>query len=96
MNQNSLLTTEIKLKVLKLLAQNKKLSISNMELKNENEELKKYIQNQKNSIKDLEDNNKIIKLASEMHLSDLEKKQLKTELTEKIKLIDECIKMLST
>ncbi len=41
MNQNSLLTTEIKLKVLKLLAQNKKLSISNMELKNENEELKK-------------------------------------------------------
>ncbi len=31
-----------------------------------------------------------------MHLSDLEKKQLKTELTEKIKLIDECIKMLST
>lgn len=96
MNQNSLLTTEIKLKVLKILDQNKKLSTSIMELKNENDELKKLTQNQKNSIELLKDNNKIIKLASEMQLSDLEKKQLKIELTEKIKLIDDCIKMLST
>jgi len=96
MNQNSLLTTEIKLKVFKLLEQNKKLSTSNMELKNEVADLKKYVQNQKNSIEQLEDNNKIIKLANEMHLSDSEKKQLKIEITEKIKLIDECIKMLSS
>lgn len=95
MNSNSLITSEIKLKILKLLNQNKKLSTSNMELEKEVIELREIIQNKKNKIEQLEDNNKIIKLASEMQLSSLEKKQLKTEIAEKIKLIDDCIKMLS-
>lgn len=94
MDSNSLLISEIKLKVLKLLNQNKKLTISNMELQNEVNELRKNIENKKNKIEQLEDNNKIIKLASEMQLSISEKKQLKSELTDKIKLIDDCIKML--
>lgn len=95
MNQNSLIISEIKLKVLKLLNQNKKLTISNMELQNEVDELRKNLENKKNIIEQLEDNNKIIKLANEMQLSNSEKKQLKSELTDKIKLIDDCIKMLS-
>jgi hypothetical protein len=94
MDSNSLLISEIKLKVLKLLNQNKKLTTSNMELQNEVNELRKNIENKKNKIEQLEDNNKIIKLANEMQLSNLEKKQLKSELTDKIKLIDDCIKML--
>jgi hypothetical protein len=94
MDSNSLLISEIKLKVLKLLNQNKKLTISNMELQNEVNELRKNLENKKNKIEQLEDNNKIIKLASEMQLSISEKKQLKLELTDKIKLIDDCIKML--
>jgi len=94
MDSNSLLISEIKLKVLKLLNQNKKLSTSNMELQNEVNELRKTIEIKKNKIEQLEDNNKIIKLASEMQLSNSEKKQLKSELTDKIKLIDDCIKML--
>jgi predicted nucleic acid-binding Zn-ribbon protein len=65
-----------------------------MELQNEVNELRKNIENKKNKIEQLEDNNKIIKLASEMQLSISEKKQLKSELTDKIKLIDDCIKML--
>jgi len=95
MDSNSLLISEIKLKVLKLLNQNKKLSTSNMDLQNEVNELRKTIEIKKNKIEQLEDNNKIIKLASEMQLSNSEKKQLKSELTDKIKLIDDCIKMLS-
>ena len=94
MDSNSLLISEIKLKVLKLLNQNKKLTTSNMELQNEVNELRKNIENKKNKIEQFEDNNKIIKLASEMQLSNSEKKQLKSELTDKIKLIDDCIKML--
>lgn len=94
MDSNSLLISEIKLKVLKLMDQNKKLSTSNMELQNEVNELRKNIENKKNKIEQLEDNNKIIKLASEMQFSNSEKKQLKSELTDKIKLIDDCIKML--
>lgn len=94
MDSNSLLISEIKLKVLKLLNQNKKLTTSNMELQNEVNELRKTIEIKKNKIEQLEDNNKIIKLASEMQLSISEKKQLKSELTDKIKLIDDCIKML--
>ena len=94
MDSNSLLISEIKLKVLKLLNQNKKLTTSNMELQNEVNELRKTIEIKKNKIEQLEDNNKIIKLANEMQLSISEKKQLKSELTDKIKLIDDCIKML--
>ena len=94
MDSNSLLISEIKLKVLKLLNQNKKLTTSNMELQNELDELRKQLENKKNKIEQLEDYNKIIKLASEIQLSNSEKKQLKSELTDKIKLIDYCIKML--
>jgi predicted nucleic acid-binding Zn-ribbon protein len=94
MDSNSLLISEIKLKVLKLLNQNKKLTTSNMELQNELDELRKQLENKKNKIEQLEDYNKIIKLASEIQLSNSEKKQLKSELTDKIKLIDDCIKML--
>lgn len=94
MDSNSLLISEIKLKVLKLLNQNKKLTTSNMELQNELDELRKQLENKKNKIEQLEDYNKIIKLASEIQLSNSEKKQLKSELIDKIKLIDDCIKML--
>ena len=73
MDSNSLLISEIKLKVLKLLNQNKKLTTSNMEIQNEVNELRKNIENKKNKIEQLEDNNKIIKLASEMQLSNSEK-----------------------
>lgn len=66
-----------------------------MELQNEVDELRKNLENKKNIIEQLEDNNKIIKLANEIQLSNSEKKQLKSELTDKIKLIDDCIKMLS-
>jgi len=95
MNNDSLLISEIKLKVIKLLNQNKILVEKHNNLQNEINILKKTVENQKNSIEHLEDNNKIVKLANEMQLSDLDKKKLKNDLTEKIKQIDECVKMLS-
>ena len=95
MNNDSLLISEIKLKVIKLLNQNKILVEKHNNLQNEINILKKTVENQKNSIEHLVDNNKIVKLANEMQLSDLDKKKLKNDLTEKIKQIDECIKMLS-
>jgi hypothetical protein len=95
MNNDSLLISEIKLKVIKPLNQNKILVEKHNNLQNEINILKKTVENQKNSIEHLEDNNKIVKLANEMQLSDLDKKKLKNDLTEKIKQIDECVKMLS-
>jgi hypothetical protein len=68
---------------------------SNIQMQLEIEELKKTVEYQKNTIEEINYNNKIIKLASEMQLSAEEKKQLKLAITEKINQIDECIRMLS-
>lgn len=95
MNENLFLATEIKLKVSTLINQNKKLVESNLALEKAIQDLQKTIEIQKNLLLDLEDNNKIIKLAREMHLSSQEKEKLKLALNDKIKLIDECIKTLS-
>lgn len=95
MNKNSLYVSEIKIKIFNLLNQNKILVQQNDALQKELKILNKTIETQKNCIEELKDNNKIVKLANEIHLSELDKKKLKKELTEKIILIDECIKMLS-
>ncbi len=86
---------EIKLKVLRLIAQKEQLLEQIQLLIQENNALKSEIQQQKNTIETLQTQNKIVKLAEILPSTDEDKHELKKQLNVYIKQIDECIRLLS-
>lgn len=86
---------EIKLKVLRLMAQKEQLLEQIQLLIQENNALKSEIQQQKNTIETLQTQNKIVKLAEILPSTDEDKQELKKQLNVYIKQIDECIRLLS-
>lgn len=86
---------EIKLKVLRLIAQKEQLLAQIQLLIQENNALKSEIQQQKNTIETLQTQNKIVKLAEILPSTDEDKHELKKQLNVYIKQIDECIRLLS-
>jgi ABC-type phosphate transport system auxiliary subunit len=86
---------EIKLKVLRLIAQKEQLLEQIQLLIQENNVLKSEIQQQKNTIETLQTQNKIVKLAEILPSTDEDKQELKKQLNVYIKQIDECIRLLS-
>jgi hypothetical protein len=86
---------EIKLKVLRLIAQKEQLLEQIQLLLQENNVLKSEIQQQKNTIETLQTQNKIVKLAEILPSTDEDKQELKKQLNVYIKQIDECIRLLS-
>jgi regulator of replication initiation timing len=64
-------------------------------LKLEINELKSVIELQKNTIKDLEEQNKIAKIASSISDDGVNSKELKLKINEYIREIDKCIAMLN-
>lgn len=86
---------EIKLKVLRLIAQKEQLLGQIQLLIQENNALKSEIQQQKNTIETLQTQNKIVKLAEILPSTDEDKHELKKQLNVYIKQIDECIRLLS-
>lgn len=86
---------EIKLKVLRLIAQKEQLLVQIQLLIQENNVLKSEIQQQKNTIETLQTQNKIVKLAEILPSTDEDKQELKKQLNVYIKQIDECIRLLS-
>jgi ABC-type phosphate transport system auxiliary subunit len=86
---------EIKLKVLRLIAQKEQLLEQIQLLIQENNALKSEIQQQKNTIETLQTQNKIVKLAEILPSTDEDKQELKKQLNVYIKQIDECIRLLS-
>lgn len=86
---------EIKLKVLRLIAQKEQLLEQIQLLIQENNTLKSEIQQQKNTIETLQTQNKIVKLAEILPSTDDDKQELKKQLNVYIKQIDECIRLLS-
>lgn len=86
---------EIKLKVLRLIAQKEQLLEQIQLLIQENNALKSEIQQQKNTIETLQTQNKIVKLAEILPSTDEDKHELKRQLNVYIKQIDECIRLLS-
>ena len=86
---------EIKLKVLRLIAQKEQLLEQIQLLIQENNVLKSEIQQQKNTIQTLQTQNKIVKLAEILPSTDEDKQELKKQLNVYIKQIDECIRLLS-
>jgi gas vesicle protein len=95
MMQQQFKLDEIKLKVVKLLADLNTRKNRENELESQNLELKNIIENQKNTILILEERNKIIKLAELLSNSKTDIHELKKKVNEYIKEIDECIRLLS-
>ena len=67
----------------------------NETLKSEIRHLQEVIAIQKNTITDLEDKNKIVKIAEAVQLSRTDKKVAKLKINEFIREIDRCIAVLS-
>lgn len=86
---------EIKAKVEKLAAANDALRSENIRLVNENKRLTETLDIQKNTIKDLEEYNKIIKIAGGLHLSKTDVREVKLKINDYIREIDRCIARLS-
>jgi hypothetical protein len=86
---------EIKLKVLRLIAQKEQLLKQIQLLTADNNLLKSEIQQQKNTIQTLQTQNKIVKLAEILPSTGVDRLELKKQLHVYIKQIDECIRLLS-
>ena len=86
---------EIKLKVVKLLAELKSKKVREKELEKYTVELKNVIENQKDTILRLEERNKIVKLADSLTNSKSDVHELKKKVNTYIHEIDQCIRLLS-
>ena len=71
------------------------LKTENQDLAKKNETLEAQLTTQKNLIKDLEENNKNVKLAETMSQSMGNQEELKQQIDNYIKEIDRCIALLS-
>lgn len=85
----------IQQKVEKLASVNDSLREENAQLVKENGRMKETVDIQKNTIKDLEEYNKIIKIAGGLHLSKTDARGVKLKINEYIRELDRCIARLS-
>lgn len=82
-------------KVENLLEENRRLKQENLELSESHVELKKTIDLQKNTIAELTERNKMIKLAKNLSLSGSDGFDVKIKINEMVKEIDRCIDLLN-
>ncbi len=85
---------EIKLKVIKLLEKVNQLENQAKALTQQHFQDEETIRDQKNTIKTLQEQNKIVKLAGALPVSDEDKPAIKKKLANYIHEIDECIRLL--
>lgn len=86
---------EIKLKVKRLLQESEAQRNELISLRQENAALKNLLEEQKNSLSELKETNKIIKIAERLSSTDTDVQLLKKKLQAYIRQIDECIRLLS-
>ncbi len=87
--------TVIRLKVERLLEENRQLRVENELMKTRTEELEKTMELQKNTIGELTERNKMIKLAKNLSLSGSDSFDVKIKINELIREIDRCIDLLN-
>lgn len=91
----SIRLANLKLKTEELTSKHHQVIEERNALKLEINELKSIIELQKNTIKDLEEQNKIAKIASSISDDDINSRELKLKINEYIREIDKCIAMLN-
>lgn len=87
--------TVIRLKVERLLEENRQVREANALLENRLEELEKTMELQKNTIGELTERNKMIKLAKNLSLSGSDSFDVKIKINELVREIDRCIDLLN-
>ena len=85
----------IELKIAQIKERNKELLSENEQLKNENLELKNKLEDAAQKLKNLEETNKMIKLAKGMSADKAETRELKIKINQLIRDIDRCIDLLN-
>jgi len=87
--------TVIRLKVERLLEEKNQAREENEILKNKADELEKTIELQKNTILELTERNKMIKLAKNLSLTGSDSFDVKIKINELVREIDRCIDLLN-
>ncbi|MCX6186238.1 MAG: hypothetical protein NTU43_04465 [Bacteroidetes bacterium] len=85
----------IELKVVKLLKEHEELKKRYLEVLKHTQELEQNLETHKNTIANLVEKNKLLKIASEIDSSGEDKKELKLKINQYIRELDECIRLLS-
>lgn len=86
---------QIRAKVEKLLEENRLLKEENAKLSKTQSGLEKTIELQKNTISELIERNKLIKLAKNLSLSGSDSFDVKIKINEMVREIDRCIDLLN-
>ncbi|MEO6882921.1 MAG: hypothetical protein ABI199_02725 [Bacteroidia bacterium] len=86
---------DLKIKVEHLVRAHKKLLEKSISLENEQLMLLEKIENQKNAIKNLEESNKIAKLAQAISQENENTSDVKSKINELVREIDKCMALLN-
>ena len=78
-----------------LVIRNSDLKKQNIQLENRITELEKTIEIQRETIKDIEEKNKMLKIANKITEDEIQKKELKLKINEFIREVDKSIAMLN-
>ncbi len=82
-------------KVEKLVRMQSELHSENLKLKGRNEELELVVNDQKNVLSRLEEQNKVVKIAKAVTDDDEDRKEQRKRLNELVREVDKCIALLN-
>jgi regulator of replication initiation timing len=86
---------EIRIKVEKLVNENQLLKNENESMRDRIEGLERTVELQKNTLSELTEQNKLIKLAKNLNPEDSDTEEIKNKVNELIREIDRCIDLLN-
>jgi regulator of replication initiation timing len=87
--------SEIRNKVEKLVHENRLLKNENESMRDRIEGLERTVELQKNTLSELTEQNKLIKLAKNLNPEDSDTEEIKNKVNELIREIDRCIDLLN-
>jgi regulator of replication initiation timing len=87
--------SEIRIKVENLLQENRLLKNENESMRDRIEGLERTVELQKNTLSELTEQNKLIKLAKNLNPEDSNTEEIKNKVNELIREIDRCIDLLN-
>ena len=87
--------SEIRTKVEKLVEENRLLKNENESMRDRIEGLERTVELQKNTLSELTEQNKLIKLAKNLNPEDSDTEEIKSKVNELIREIDRCIDLLN-